>query len=86
MFHVDLDEIKGLLALISLVSLAILSSCLSNSILSTQVYEYLKNNHASKFVGCFNLKSRMRVDNQSGLKSLWCYFPISKSAAGLSAI
>ncbi len=46
MFHVDLDEIKGLLALISLVSLAIFSSCLSNSILSAQVHESLKNNHA----------------------------------------
>ncbi len=46
MFHVDLDEIKGLLALISLVSLAILSSCFSNSILSTQVHESLKHNHA----------------------------------------
>lgn len=86
MFHFDLEEIKGFLALISLASLAIRSSCLSNSILSAQVHESLKNNHVSKFVGCFNLKSRLRVDNWAGLKSLRFYFPISKSAAGLSAI
>ncbi|MCU8116037.1 hypothetical protein M2H36_20880, partial [Vibrio vulnificus] len=41
-FHFDLDKIKGFLALFSLVSLAILSSCLSNSILSAQVHESLK--------------------------------------------
>ncbi len=86
MFHFDLEEIKGFLALISLASLAILSSCLSNSILSAQVHEYLKHNHASKFVGCFNLKSRWRVENWAGLKSLWFFSPISESAAGLSAI
>ncbi len=63
MFHVDLDEIKGFLALISLASLAIRSGCLSNSILSAQAHESLKNNHASKFVGCFNLKSCLRVEN-----------------------
>ncbi|SUP19747.1 hypothetical protein [Vibrio alginolyticus] len=82
MFHFDLEEIKGFLALISLVSLAILSSCLSNSILSAQVHESLKYNHASKFVGCFNSKSRLSVENWSGLKSLWFYFPISKSERG----
>ncbi len=86
MFHVDLEEIKDLLVLISLASLAIRSSCLSNSILSAQVHEPLKHNQASKFVGCFNLKSRLRVENWSVLKSLWFYFSISKSAAGLSAI
>ena len=86
MFHVDLEEIKGFLALISLVSLAIRSSCFSNSILSAQVHEFLKHNHASKFVGCFNLKSRLRVVTRFGLKSLGLYFPMSKSAAGLSAI
>ena len=86
MFHVDLDEIKGFLALISLASLAIRLSCLSNSILSAQVHEFLKDNHASKFVGCFNSKSRLRVGNGSGLKSLWFYFSIGKSAVGLSAI
>ncbi len=63
MFHFDLEEIKGFLALISLVSLAIRSSCLSNSILSAQDYESLKYNHASKFVGCFNSKSRLHVGN-----------------------
>ncbi len=42
MFHFDLEEIKGFLALISLVSLAIRSSCFSNSILSAQVHESLK--------------------------------------------
>ncbi len=42
MFHFDLGEIKGFLALISLVSLAIRSSSLSNSILSAQVHESLK--------------------------------------------
>ncbi|MFH4518045.1 hypothetical protein WKI44_23750, partial [Vibrio alginolyticus] len=52
----------------------------------SKVHESLKHNHASKFVGCFNLKSRLRVGNWSGLKSLWFYSPISKSAAGLSAI
>ncbi len=41
MFHFDLEEIKGFLALISLASLAIRSSCLSNSILSAQVHESL---------------------------------------------
>ncbi|EJX1247043.1 hypothetical protein KI745_22745 [Vibrio sp. D421a] len=86
MFHVDLEEIKGFLALISLVSLAIRSSCLSNSILSAQVHESLKNSHVLKFAGCFNLKSRLRVENWAGLKSLWFYFPVSKSAAGFSAI
>lgn len=86
MFHFDLEEIKGFLALISLVSLAIRSGCLSNSILPAQVHESLKNSHASKFVGCFNLKSRLRVENWSGLKSLWFYSSISKSAAGFSAI
>ncbi len=86
MFHFDLEEIKGFLALISLVSLAIRSSCLSNSILSAQVHESLKHNHASKFVSCFNSKSRLRVENWSVLKSLRLYFPISKSAAGFSAI
>ncbi len=86
MFHFDLEEIKGFLALISLVSLAIRSSCLSNSILSVQIHESLKHNHASKFVSCFNLKSRLRVENWAGLKSLRLYFSIGKSAAGLSAI
>ncbi len=86
MFHFDVEEIKGFLALISLVSLAIRSSCLSNSILSAQVLESLKSNHASKFVGCFNSKPHLRVGNWSGLKSLWFYSLISKSAAGLSAI
>ncbi|HIF6199599.1 TPA: hypothetical protein ACX3IX_004571 [Vibrio parahaemolyticus] len=86
MFHFDLEEIKGFLALISLVSLAVRSGCHSNSILSAQVHESLKNNHASKFVGCFNLKSRLCVENWVGLTSLRLYFPISKSAAGLSAI
>ncbi len=86
MFHVDLDEIKGFLVLISLDSLAIRSSCLSNSILSAQVHEPLKHNQASKFVGCFNLKSRLRVENLADLKSLRLCFPISKSAAGFSAI
>lgn len=86
MFHFDLEEIKGFLALISLASLAIRSSCLSNSILSAQVPEPLKHNHASKFVSCFNLKSRLRVENITGLKSLRLCFPISNSAAGLSAI
>lgn len=74
------------MALISLVSLAVSSSRLSNSILFAQVHESLKNNHALKFVGCFNFKSRLHVGIWSGLKSLWFYFPISKSAAGLSAI
>jgi len=46
MFHFDVEEIKGFLELISLVSLAILSSCLSNSILSAKVHESLKHNHA----------------------------------------
>ncbi|SDI09101.1 hypothetical protein SAMN04488136_1609 [Vibrio xiamenensis] len=86
MFHFDLDEIKGFLVLISLVSSAIRPSCLSNSILSAQVHEPLKHNQASKFVGCFNLKSHLRVDNRFGLKSLRFYFPIHKSAAGFSAI
>ncbi|PNH84144.1 hypothetical protein C1M56_20690 [Vibrio diazotrophicus] len=86
MFHCDLEEIKGFLALISLASLAIRLSYLSNSILSAQVHESLKSNHASKFVVCFNSKSRLSVENWSGLKSLRLYFPISKSAAGLSAI
>ncbi len=70
MFHFDLEEIKGFLALISLASLAIRSSCLSNSILSAQVHESLKHNHASKFVGCFNLQLRLPVENWVGLKSL----------------
>ena len=86
MFHFDLEEIKGFLALISLASLATRSSCLSNSILSSQVHQFLKNNHASKFVGCFNLKLRLRVENWADLKSLRSCFPISESAAGLSAI
>ncbi len=86
MFHFDLEEIKGFLALISLVSLAVRSRCLSNLILSAQVHESLKNSHASKFVGCFNSKLRLRVDNRFGLKSLGLYFPMSKSAAGFSAI
>ncbi len=86
MFHFDLEEIKGFLALISLSSLAIRSSCLSNSILSAQVHESLKHNHASKFVVCFNLKLHLRVGNSSGLKSLWLSSSISKSAAGFSAI
>lgn len=86
MFHFDLEEIKGFLALISLVSLAIRSSCFSNSILSAQVHESLKHNHASKFVSCFNLKSRLRVENWAGFKSLWFSSPISKSAVGFSAI
>ncbi len=42
MFHFDLEEIKGFLALISLVSLAIRTSCFSNSILSAQAHESLK--------------------------------------------
>ncbi len=75
MFHFDLEEIKGFLALISLASLAILSSCLSNSILSAQVHVSLKNNHVSKFVGCFNLKSRLCVENWASLKSLRLCFP-----------
>ena len=62
MFHFDLKEIKGFLALIFLVSSAIRSSCFSNSILSAQVHEYLKHNHASKFVGCFNLKLHLRAE------------------------
>ncbi len=86
MFHFYLEEIKGYLALISLASLVIRSSCLSNSILSAQVHEPLKHNQASKFVGCFNLKSRLRVENLAGLKSLRLCVPISKSAAGFSAI
>ncbi len=86
MFHFDLEGIKGFLALISLVSLAIRSSCFSNSLLSVQVHESLKHNHVSKFVGCFNLKSRLRVENWAGLKSLWFSSPISKPAAGLSVI
>ena len=86
MFHVDLEEIKGFLALISLVSLAIRSSCLSNSILSAQVLEFLNRFYAPKFVGCFNLKLRLPVESWAGLKLLRLYFPISKSAAGLSAI
>ena len=45
-----------------------------------------QNNNASKFVGCFNSKSRMRVENWSVLKSLWFYFSIGKTAAGFSAI
>ncbi len=69
-----------------MVSLAICSSCFSNSILSAQVHESLKHNHASKFVGCFNLQLRLRVENWVGLKSLRLCFPISKSAAGFSAI
>ncbi len=63
MFHFDLEEIKGFLALISLASLAIRSSCLSNSILSAQLHEFLKDNLASKFVGCFNSESSLRVGN-----------------------
>ncbi len=86
MFHFNLEEIKGFLALISLVSLAIRSSCLSTSILSVQVHEFRNRFYASKFVGCFNLKSRLRVENWAGLKSLWFYSSISKSAAGFSAI
>ncbi|MFW1459607.1 hypothetical protein ACEV9S_08940 [Vibrio parahaemolyticus] len=86
MFHVDLEEIKGFLALISLVSLAIRSSCFSNLILSAQVHEFLKDSHVSKFVGCFNSKSRLSVENWSGLKSLWFSSPISISVAGFSAI
>jgi len=86
MFHFDLEEIKGFLALISLVSLAILSSCLSNSILSAQVHESRNRFYASRFVSCFNLKSRLCVHNRSGLKLFWFYFPISKSATGFSAI
>ena len=86
MFHFNLEEIKGFLALISLASLAIRSSCLSNSILSAQVHESLKHNHASKFVVCFNLKLHLRFDNRFGLKLLRLYFPMSKSAAGFSAI
>ncbi|WP_229637949.1 hypothetical protein, partial [Vibrio parahaemolyticus] len=54
--------------------------------MSVQIHESIKHNHASKFVGCFNLKLHLRVDNRFGLKSLWFYFSISKSAAGLSAI
>ena len=86
MFHFYSEEIKGFLALISLVSLAVRSSCFSNSILSAQVHESLKHNHASKFVGCCNLKSRLRVESWAGLTSLWFYSPISTPAAGLSAI
>ncbi len=82
MFHFDLEEIKGFLALISLVSLAIRLSCLSNSILSAQVLEFLNRFSAPKFVGCFNLKSHLRVDNRFGLKSLRLCLPNSKSAAG----
>ncbi|TOA19238.1 hypothetical protein CGK32_22215 [Vibrio parahaemolyticus] len=63
MFHFDLEEIKGFLALISLASLAIRLSCLSNSILSAQLHEFLEDNHASKFVGCFNSESSVRVGN-----------------------
>ncbi|MCG9574583.1 hypothetical protein L1D58_25290 [Vibrio diabolicus] len=86
MFHFDLVEIKGFLALISLASLAIRSSCFSNLILAVQVHEFRNRFYASKFVGCFNSKPRLRVGNWSGLKSLWFSSPISKSAAGLSAI
>ncbi len=86
MFHFDLYEIKGYLVLISLVSLVVRSSCFSNSILPSQVHDPIKHNHALKFVGCFNLKLHLRVDNRFGLKSLGLYFPISKSAAGFSAI
>jgi len=86
MFHIDLEEIKGFFALISLVSLAVRSSCLSNSILPSQALEFLNPLYASKFVGCFNLKSRLHVEIWSGLKLLWFYFPISKSSAVLSAI
>ncbi|EGR3462117.1 hypothetical protein DC843_26020, partial [Vibrio parahaemolyticus] len=85
-FHFDLEEIKGFLALISLVSLAVSSSRLGNSILFAQAHESLKNNHALKFVGCFNFKSRLHVEIWSALKSLGLYFPMSKSAEGLSAI
>ncbi len=70
MFHFDLEEIKGFLALISLVSLAVRSSCLSNSILPSQALEFLNPFYVSKFEGCFNLKSRLRVETWSGLKSL----------------
>ncbi len=86
MFHFDLEEIKGFLALISLASLAIRSSCFSNSILSAQVLEFLNRFYTPKFVGCFNLKSHLRVDNRFGLKSVRFYFPIHKSAAGFLAI
>ncbi|EOK5722067.1 hypothetical protein ACM6XB_004672, partial [Vibrio parahaemolyticus] len=69
-FHFDLEEIKGFLALISLVSLAVRLSCLSNLILSVQVLEFLNPFYVSKFVGCFNSKSRLHVEIWSGLKSL----------------
>ncbi len=86
MFHFDLEEIKGFLALISLASLAIRSGYLSNSILSVQSSWIPQTESHSKFVGCFNLKSHLRVENWAGLKSLWYSSPISKSAAELSAI
>ncbi len=74
------------MALISLASLVIRPSCFSNSILAVQVHEFCNRFYTSKFVGCFNSKSHLRVGNWSGLKSLWFYSPISKSTAGLSAI
>lgn len=86
MFHFDLEEINGFLALISLASLAIRSSCFSNSMLSAQIHEFRNRSYASKFVGCFNLQLRLLVENWSGLKSLWFYSSISKSAAGFPAI
>ncbi|EPN5006654.1 hypothetical protein ACT0GK_004437, partial [Vibrio parahaemolyticus] len=66
----DLYEIKGYLALISLVSLAVRLSCLSNLILSVQVLEFLYPFYVSKFEGCFNLKSRLHVEIWPDLKSL----------------
>ncbi len=41
MFHFNLEEIMGFLVFVSLVSLAVHSSGLSNSILSSQVLEFL---------------------------------------------
>ncbi len=77
---------KRFFALISLFPLAIHSSGLSNSKLPSQVLEFLNRFYAPKFVGCFNSKSRLRVENWSVLKSLWFYFSIGKSGAGFSAI
>lgn len=76
----DFQWVKWFQGCDSLASLAVWSSSLSNSALSVQILEFLYRLYASIFVGCFNSKSRLRVDSFSGVKSLSVYLPNSISA------
>ncbi|EGQ9325882.1 hypothetical protein FG081_18570 [Vibrio cholerae] len=52
--------------------------------MSVQILEFLYRLCASRFVGCFNSKSRLRADSVFGVKSLLVYLPISLLAWQLS--